>query len=278
MKVNKNNKRGSKAFTLIELLVVISVIALLAATVFNSLRGIRESARISNALTFQSQMHSLLGADLVGWWNFDDSANRYGDLSGGGNTGTCTAPGCPAPVDGVPGTRGTAMSFDGVDDVVRVPHSASLNITGAITVGAWIRRNVVDRRDDIIRKTGEGYNVNIQPNANLNRIAFQAQDSGGIWRTVWSNPNAVVNTEWHHVAVSYERPTARFYVNGQPWGTAIRDFDMRSSSSELTIGSFSSLFFSGTIDDVRIYSRALTAFEIQTLYAETRDKYLVEEK
>ena len=264
-----------KAFTLIELLLVISVIALIAAIVFNSLRGARESARISNALVFQHQMHSLLGPDLVGQWNFDDSANRYGDFSGGGNTGTCTN--CPVPVDGVPGTRGTALSFDGVDDVVSVPHSASLNITGAITVGAWIRRNVVDRRDDIITKVAGGYNLLIHNNANLNRVFFQAHDSGGTFRAVFSNPNAVVNTEWHHVAVSYERPTARFYVNGQPWGTAVRDFDMRPTSGELLIGVFST-FFSGSIDDVRIYSRALTASEIQTLYAQTRDKYLVEEK
>ena len=271
--------KKNRGFTLIELLVVISVIALIAAMVFNSLRGARESARISNALSFQHQMHSLLGADLVGWWNFDNEpvSNQFRDLSGGGNTGTCTGVACPTPVDGVPGTRGTAMSFDGVDDVVIVPHSASLNITGAITVGAWIRRNVVDRRDDIITKVAGGYNVHIQSNANLNRVFFQAHDSGGTFRAVFSNPNAVVNTEWHHVAVSYERPTARFYVNGQPWGTAVRDFDMRPTSGELLIGVFST-FFSGSIDDVRIYSRALTASEIQTLYAQTRDKYLVEEK
>jgi len=217
---------------------------------------------------------------LVGWWNFDNEPvlNQFRDLSGGGNTGSCTAPGCPAPVDGVPGTRGTALRFDGVDDVVRVPHSASLNITGAITIGAWIRRNVVDRRDDIIHKIDGGYNVHIIPNVDLNKILFNAQDSGGTWRAVLSNPNAVVNTEWHHVAVSYERPTARFYVNGQPWGTAVRDFDMRPTSGELTIGSMGPwVFFLGTLDDVRVYNRALTASEIQTLYAQTKDKYLVGE-
>jgi len=272
--------KNSRGFTLIELLLVVSVIALLAAITLNSLRGARESARISNALIFQSQTHSLLGADLVGWWNFDNEpvTNQFRDLSGGGNTGTCTAPGCPAPVDGVPGTRGTAMSFDGVDDFVRVPHSASLNITGAITIGAWIRRNVIDRRDDIIFKTTGGYNVNIQANVNLNSVVFQAQDSGGTWRHAVSSPNAVVSTEWHHVAVSYERPTVRFYVNGQPWGTGVRDFDMRATSDELRIGLLSTpLFYSGLIDDVRIYNRALTASEIQTLYAQTKDKYLVGE-
>ena len=266
-----------KAFTLIELLLVISVIALIAAIVFNSLRGARESARISNALVFQHQMHSLLGPDLVGQWNFDDSANRYGDFSGGGNTGTCTN--CPVPVDGVPGTRGTALSFDGVDDVVSVPHSASLNITGAITIGAWIRRNVIDRQDDVIHKTGGGYLFRVLVNASQNRLQFNVQDSGGVWRGVSSNPNAVSNTEWHHVAVSYERPTVRFYVNGQPWGTGVRDFDMLSTLGELLIGSFwRTGFYSGLIDDVRIYNRALTASEIQTLYAETRDKYLTKEK
>ena len=273
--------KKNRGFTLIELLVVISVIALIAAMVFNSLRGARESARISNALSFQHQMHSLLGADLVGWWNFDNEpvSNQFRDLSGGGNTGTCTGVACPTPVDGVPGTRGTAMSFDGVDDVVIVPHSASLNITGAITIGAWIRRNVIYRQDDVIHKTGGGYLFRVLVNASQNRLQFNVQDSGGVWRGVSSNPNAVSNTEWHHVAVSYERPTVRFYVNGQPWGTGVRDFDMLSTLGELLIGSFwRTGFYSGLIDDVRIYNRALTASEIQTLYAETRDKYLTKEK
>ncbi|MGI6637126.1 MAG: LamG-like jellyroll fold domain-containing protein [Minisyncoccales bacterium] len=39
----------------------------------------------------------------------------------------------------------------------------------------------------------------------------------------------------------------------------------------------SSDYFNGLIDDVRIYSRALTAYEVQTLYAQTKDNYLARE-
>ncbi|MGI6637421.1 MAG: prepilin-type N-terminal cleavage/methylation domain-containing protein, partial [Minisyncoccales bacterium] len=65
-------KEKQSAFTLVELLVVVAVLALLASIVFSNLTGAREQAKISNALSFQSNMHNLLGADLVGWWNFDD--------------------------------------------------------------------------------------------------------------------------------------------------------------------------------------------------------------
>ncbi|MGI6637452.1 MAG: LamG-like jellyroll fold domain-containing protein, partial [Minisyncoccales bacterium] len=103
--------KKDKAFTLVELLVVVAVLALLASIVFSNLTGAREQAKISNALSFQSNMHNLLGADLVGWWNFDDEDNRYKDLSGYGNNGSCTS--CPTLVDGVPGITGNALEFNG---------------------------------------------------------------------------------------------------------------------------------------------------------------------
>jgi prepilin-type N-terminal cleavage/methylation domain-containing protein len=78
--------KKEKAFTLVELLVVVAVLALLASIVFSNLTGAREQAKISNALSFQSNMHNLLGADLVGWWNFDRRNGSVAkDSSGYGN-------------------------------------------------------------------------------------------------------------------------------------------------------------------------------------------------
>jgi prepilin-type N-terminal cleavage/methylation domain-containing protein len=108
--------KKDKAFTLVELLVVVAVLALLASIVFSNLTGAREQAKISNALSFQSNMHNLLGADLVGWWNFDeDTGNIAKDSSGYGNDGTIVG---ATRVDGVPGTNGKALEFNGSNSYV----------------------------------------------------------------------------------------------------------------------------------------------------------------
>ena len=261
-----------KAFTLIELLVVISVIALLATTVFNSLRGARESARISNALSFQHQIHSLLGADLVGWWNFDDSANRYGDLSGGGNTGICTA--CPTLIDGVPGTRGMAVNFDGSGERLTINNPLSQIGQTQVTISVWYRRDDISAANNWRTIIGHG-------TGNIHHLLIhQSSRNLGLWDGAWRdfnyNPG---NDVWNHYIVIYNNGvSARLYVNGVFHNEIATSLNLFSNP----IGSIGNWaggnYWSGIIDDVRIYSRALTASEIQTLYAQTRDKYLVEEK
>ena len=295
MEVNKKNKRSSKAFTLIELLLVISVMALLAAIVFNSLRGAREGARISNALSFERSMHSLLGADLVGQWNFDNEpvTNQFRDLSGGGNTGTCTAPGCPVPVDGVPGTRGTALRFDGVDDTVSIPHSEPLNsqvfgTSDRFTISAWAHPISWANWAAIINKATAG--------AWSNTTNGLWADTSGFWCIMGANvdgnpPGSVITVNfrpplnnWHQIVCSADGVTLRMFVNGRQVGSisiAGLTHPRTSNTASVTIGRRCvgcGTIFNGFIDDVRLYSRALTASEIQTLYAQTRDKYLTEEK
>ena len=296
MEVNKKNKRGSKAFTLIELLLVISVIALIAAIVFNSLRGAREGARISNALSFERSMHSLLGPDLVGQWNFDNEpvTNQFRDLSGGGNTGTCTAPGCPVPVDGVPGTRGTALSFDGVNDLVSIPHSEPLNsqvfgTSDRFTISAWAHPISWVNHATIINKANEGWWSNT---TNGLWASNQAGFSCAMGANVVDNPaGSFIRVDfrpslnnWHQIVCSADGVTLRMFVNGRLVGSvgiAGLTHTRTSNNASIAIGRTCvgcGPIFNGLIDDVRLYSRALTASEIQTLYAQTKDKYLVEEK
>ena len=283
MKVNKNNKRSSKAFTLIELLVVISVIALLAAITFNSLRGVRESARISNALSFQSQIHSLLGADLVAWWNFDNEPvpNQFRDLSGGGNTGTCTAPGCPAPVDGVPGTRGTAMSFDGVDDQVWIGTGTRYFPLPSFTICSWVQT------------PGLAPGMSLQGIISITfGLTMSLNSAGQFWTRIDDGstfvdvvaPDNLHDNRFHHLCVSHNGTTRTMFINGvnrsqttNGWlGTTRWSTDIAVIGCE--INDCTIRRFNGTIDDIRIYSRALTASEIQTLYAQTKNKYLTKEK
>jgi len=270
--------KDRKAFTLVELLVVVAVLALLASIVFSNLTGAREQAKISNALSFQSNMHTLLGADLVGWWNFDEgSGNMAKDLSGYGNNGIIVG---ATHTDGVPGTLGSALDFTNSHSVDISHNSVQLLTTGG-TISAWIYPRTLGSSNygRIVDKStndggGNGFSFRLAPN---DRLRFSVHSG-----TRESATNSITLNSWMYVSVSWTmNGNTTFYINGEVSGPAgaTGDSSMISTTNPLRIGRRSNATdygFNGLIDDVRIYSRALTAYEVQTLYAQTKDKYLAE--
>ncbi|MCA9131477.1 MAG: hypothetical protein KDB22_30570, partial [Planctomycetales bacterium] len=78
---------------------------------------------INSGLGFQPE-------DVAGWWTGDNTTNDFG----GTNNGTLMNGATYAP-----GKVGTAFSFDGVDDILTIAHSASLNATTAVSLSAWVK-------------------------------------------------------------------------------------------------------------------------------------------
>ncbi len=264
---------SKKGFTLIELLVVVAVLALLASIVFSNLGGAREGARISNALAFQSQTHSLLGSDLVGWWNFNENDAR--DISGYNNNGTITG---ATFTDGVPGTRGRSLNLSGGNHYVNIPHdSTQLLVTGG-TISAWINPYTLGSSEYgriVDKSTGTGGH---------DGFAFRMRPGNGLRfsvNSIFVDPPGLIDMNvWTHVIATWTgEGIATIYINGEVSGnpTSTGHPSTITTTNPLRIGIRSDSTgygFNGLIDDVRIYSRALSASEIQTLYAQTKDNYL----
>ena len=214
--------------------------------------------------------------DLIGWWPGDGNAN---DIRGGSNgnlmNGTTFAPGLVK----------QAFSFDGIDDFVDVPDTATLHaITTAVTVDAWINPQpsptgagwIFARRDPMVSE-GIGLSIN---NDGFMGTALQT-DVTSFLSTV--DPVIQFNGQWQHVALTADTATGQvqLYLNGKP--LAVKT----DGGSPTVIGKFawvSQLFlgqrqdpytsegedgaahYKGLIDEVQFYDRALTASEINAIY------------
>jgi hypothetical protein len=77
----------------------------------------------------------------------------------------------------------------------------------------------------------------------------------------------ISDSDWHHLAITNDGTTTRFYVDGVARGSATQSGVNITTATVNTIGNYAGNYFNGSIDDVRIYNRALTAEQIKTLYA-----------
>ena len=221
---------------------------------------------------------------LAGLWHFDDGTSPTADSSGNGNSGTISGASWVDSDGGQWGgqnvqiSTGNSLSFDG-NDYVEVPDSTSLNVTDAITLEAWIHPTAYNDFDRIIAKPWE---TNTEPwkvyalhfdNANTAHVIM----SIAVGTTCYWIPSnvAIPLNQWTHVAGTYDGESLKVYVNGVVNGTNTDPpGNIATNSMNLYIGYnkvYSPQSFSGTIDEARIYNRALTLDEIKCHYE--RRKY-----
>ena len=225
---------------------------------------------------------------LVAWYPFNGNAN---DSSGNGHNGT--------PYNGAAlttdrfGNPNNAYAFDGYDDEIEVPNSDLLNILGDITISAWFNSavaptfrtsyTIVSKRDTI-----NGYNIPFD--AQINYQYGIPTDYGkpmfvsavnNSYQTLES-PATISENVWNHIAMVVKSSNLIIYLNDSVILNTTIDNSLRiGNSAPLWIGSgarpdYPAERFSGSIDDIRIYNRALSDSEIQILYNEANPLLPVE--
>jgi hypothetical protein len=196
---------------------------------------------------------------LVAAFGFEESSGASAfDASGNQNTGNITG------ATRTSGKFGNALEFDGSNNSVKVNASASLNLSSAMTLEAWVYTNA-DQNGwrTIIQREKVAYWLHASSRSEPLRPATGGTFGG---REVWfSAPNGIPVNSWTHLASTYDGSTLRLYVNGNLVGNGVVTGSIQTNSSPLWIGGVAPFgeCFQGRIDEVRIYNRALSQSEIK---------------
>ncbi|VVB57901.1 Concanavalin A-like lectin/glucanases superfamily protein [Candidatus Anstonella stagnisolia] len=200
---------------------------------------------------------------LVAYWKFDDGSGISATDSRGTATGTLTN----GPAWTTNAKSGKAVVFDGTNDYVTYGSPAALNLPTTRTVVAWVKTEN-SQRNTIVNK-GTQYWVIIEAGNQVYYYYWGAVS--GAWR-IYNTPAAITPGVWTHIAVvedtSWSMP--KIYVNGTEMaltGNPTREANSGSSTT-LYAGGYqgANYNFNGTIDELMIFNRALSAGEVRLLY------------
>jgi len=198
-----------------------------------------------------------IGPLLSAWYTLDDNV---ADSSGNGNDGILS--GDPTWVDG---KIGRALQFDGIDDYVEVQDAESLT-PETFTIAFWINPVDMDRvQITIAKRAGSigSYSFNITSLAVGSRHWIRIN---GAWVNVTFSYTQGV---WQHVTVTYDGTTIKGHLNGELMATTEAPGSLDNDSGVLRLGADPrdtvSSYYNGSLDDVRIYDKALSQDEIASI-------------
>ena len=197
-------------------------------------------------------------AGLIASYSFNEgSGTTLTDRSGKGHTGTIAGATWTTQ-----GKSGSALSFDGINDLVTVNDAADLDLTTGMTLEAWVRPSSVTNWRTVLLKERTGGLVYALYGSN-NSSRPETYITVGAELGAPAQAALALNT-WSHVAVTYNGAMLRLFVNGVEVGSRALSGPMSTSTGVLRIGGNSvwGEYFSGRIDEIRIYNRALTPAEI----------------
>jgi hypothetical protein len=200
------------------------------------------------------------GSGPIAHWRLDENTGTTAaDAAGGDNNGTLTN----GPL-WTAGRIGSALSFDGINDSVTVADSPSLDLTGALTLSAWVNPAITTTSYKTVMIKNYTYFLYASARGCGNG-GILAGLSGTPARVVCDTTPLAVNT-WTHLAVTYDGATVRLYRNGVLKSSAAVTGGPAVTAGTLQLGASQyGEHFKGKLDEARVYNRALSAAEVLAL-------------
>jgi hypothetical protein len=207
------------------------------------------------------------------YWRLDEAAGTSAADSAGSATGTYTNGPALNQTSGVK-DAGAGVTFDGVNDWIDAGNVYGFTGTASFSVEAWIRptaattqyRRFVSKEN----ASGHGWQLNLKPttDAPANRVAILRRDATSYEQA--TSTTALPTTSWSHVVATYNGSSLCIYVNSslEATGTSSRSLPAHTNPLRLGSASYSGAndLYGGSLDEVAIYSTALSAAQVTEHY------------
>ena len=215
---------------------------------------------------------SWLTNGLVGYWKMDEASwntttGQVIDSSGAGNNGTSAGNATTAG-----GRFANGGTFDGTGDYVQKTSATSLELTGNRTISAWLKLSTAGLTNRYVlsdRSNATADNYAIIYGWVAGKYEFLASPGNYTGDDPRTALNTVVNdTSWHHIVFTYDGVNMVGYLDGVTNVVSRKTTTFIPNAANFNIGTDdgSSNFWTGLMDDVRIYNRALSANEVAKIY------------
>ena len=205
---------------------------------------------------------------MVAWWKLDENSGRIAADSSGNN--------CVGTLNGNPqwqpsgGKLGGAIEFDGDGDYVKIGNESIFDFTNEITVAAWVNITTIPEMwTALVTKGNSAWRLSTYRDERKFHFAVTGY---GLGSAFIHGEKEVGKGEWHHVCGTYDGAYIRLYIDGveDPASRVNVAYSGRITSNDfdVCIGKNSERpgrYWHGLIDDVRIYSYALSQQEIKKI-------------
>jgi chitodextrinase len=219
----------------------------------------------SSALVVTTSGCSTIDPAMKIWWKFDEtSGTTASDATGNGRNGSLLN---GLQFSGLPGIFGSALAFDAVDDVVR--YNSNPGVTAyPFSISAWIKTSSTGNQCAVFFGDGTAGDKYFSIGTNSGKAFATARNTTAYAAT---GSATISNGAWHHLVGVFESATSRkLYVDGALAATSTNSVAIVANINRFSAGlldrSTIADKFNGTIDDVRLYGKTLSAAEINDIY------------
>jgi hypothetical protein len=205
-------------------------------------------------------------SNLVAHWRMEEgSGDVLQDATGNGHQATFVNNGG---ITWSSGRIGLGLNLTGnTDRYATVPHRESLSLPNAITIAAWVKPNILHRGTIANKAAGNGFELWMTMEGNI-EFRLNRGNNGFAYKLLTPYKYSNDIGKWIHIVATFDGQTSKIYINGVEniSQTYAAPFEIGTTSGDLNIGALGSIQrLNGSLDDLRLYSNALSAPEIVAL-------------
>lgn len=200
----------------------------------------------------------------VSYWRLGEPSGTVAADTLGASPGTYTGSPTLGSTGAITGDADTAVDFNGTTQYVTVPDAAALDLGNTLSIEVWVKR----------ARSGAIYEQFVNKGTGAYALQFYNNDRVYIVRgdiiEVAHSSITITDTNWHHIVGTKDASGGKVYIDGVDVTVADTNATLTDNANALIIGAYrtgASEFFQGSIDEVAVYSTALSAARVLAHYS-----------